>query len=743
MVHIRSTHVDKPDTQAGNWLAHAPIAKAERLQHEATQLAQLLAQARQKKSATSNSEALAAQHAEQLLKGQEMVEILLGLNLDQESLTTALLTPAVAAGSLTPAQLETFGGQALQDLLAAVQQMQSISQLQHFRHGQPAPAQIDNVRRMLLAMVADVRAVLIKLAERICFLRQVKQADEETRVLAAKECADIYAPLANRLGIGQLKWELEDLSFRYLHPKTYKEIASQLHERRIDREQYIEAFVTDLKQQLQAQDIDAEVYGRPKHIYSIWRKMQKKHLDFDQLYDIRAVRIIAGSLKDCYAALGVVHTRWRHIASEFDDYIATPKANGYQSIHTVVIGPAGNNVEIQIRSHDMHEDAELGVAAHWLYKEGAPAGKASGFEEKIAWLRKLLAWQDDMAESDELVAEIRSQVFEDRVYVFTPKGEVIDMPAGSTPLDFAYYIHSQIGHQCVGAKIDGRIVPFTYHLQNGDRVEILTQKNAQPRRDWLNPQLGYLQTARARAKVQTYFKKLDRDKNIAAGKELLEHELHKYQLQLSDAEQHLHKFNVQQLDDLLAGVGAGDMRLHHIVNQIRPETDATQERLERLTQRKPSRTSSASSDISVDGIGHLMTSFAKCCQPLPGEAIYGFITQGRGVSVHRDDCEQLQHLLVQHPERGIQVAWSSRKRGQYRADLQVAALDRSGLLHDITSVLANEKANVVQLDSQTEADEQLARISLGVMLQDHSDLRRIISRLKQIQGVQYVRRRQA
>ncbi|PTB88057.1 GTP diphosphokinase, partial [Pseudidiomarina aestuarii] len=327
---------------------------------------------------------------------------------------------------------------------------------------------------------------------------------------------------ANRLGIGQLKWELEDLAFRYLNPETYKAIAQQLHERRVDRETYIQDFVQQVQTRLLDEGVEADIYGRPKHIYSIWRKMQKKHLGFDQLYDIRAVRIITRSLKDCYAALGVVHSLFRHIASEFDDYIATPKANGYQSIHTVVAGPAGKHIEIQIRTQTMHDDAELGVAAHWLYKEGSTAGKGHGFEEKIAWLRKLLAWQEDMAENDELVAEIRSQVFEDRVYVFTPKGEVIDLPAGATPLDFAYYIHSQVGNRCIGAKVDGRIVPFTYQLQNGEKIEILTQKSAQPRRDWLNTSLGYLNTARARSKVQTYFKKLDRDKNIAAGKESLE-----------------------------------------------------------------------------------------------------------------------------------------------------------------------------------------------------------------------------
>src|SRR5690606_9859571 len=406
-----------------------------------------------------------------------------------------------------------------------------------------------------------------------------------------------------------------------------------------------------------------------------------------------AVRIITDSLKHCYAALGVVHSLWRHLASEFDDYIATPKANGYQWIHTVVLGSQDKDVEIQIRTQAMHGEAAPGVVAHWMYKEGGAAGKGSGFEEKIAWLRKLLAWHDDMAGNDGLVEEIRSQVFEDRVYVFTPKGEVIDLPSGATPLDFDYYIHSQVGHRCVGAKVDGHIVPFTYALKNGERVEILTQKNVQPRRDWLNPANGYLQTSRARSKVVAYFKKLDREKNAKAGRELLETELSKINVLLSQAETVLERFNMVQLDDLLAAIGAGDVRLHQVVNQLKPADDTTAERIERLTARKPKQTQGKAgkqSDVTVEGIGNLLAQFAKCCQPVPGDPILGFVTQGRGVSVHHSDCEQLAHLLEQHPERALAVTWSAAKRGNYRVNLRIDADDRNGLLHDITSVLSNE-----------------------------------------------------
>lgn len=722
MVHVRSTHVDKPD-QLGDWLQHvsADTCKAQLTEHF-EQLQQRLGKG-----------------SPLLLKGQEMVEILASLQLDADTLIAALYSPAYQAQQIDREQLTKDNSESLVTLLNAVEQMQMISELQSFQHGKPNVEQIDNVRRMLLSMVADVRAVLIKLAERVCALREVKQADEETRVLVAKECQDIYAPLANRLGIGQLKWELEDLSFRYLHPQTYKTIAKQLHERRVDREDYIAKFVTGLRDAMAAEGIDAEVYGRPKHIYSIWRKMQKKHLSFDELFDIRAVRVVTRSLKDCYAALGVVHSRWRHIQSEFDDYIATPKANGYQSIHTVVIGPEDKHVEIQIRTHDMHEDAELGVAAHWMYKEGA-GGKSGGFEEKIAWLRKLLAWHEDMAENDELVAEIRSQVFEDRVYVFTPKGEVIDLPYGATPLDFAYYIHSQIGHRCVGAKVDGHIVPFTYSLKNGERVEILTQKNAEPRRDWLNPAMGYLRTSRARSKVVTYFKKLDRDKNLKAGREMLEAELQKFDIPLAQAQTILERFNFNQLDDLLAAIGAGDVRLNQVVNQLRPTTDPTTERLERLQRKTPAKRGKKSSDVSVQGIGNLLVQFAKCCQPLPGEPIMGFVTQGRGVSVHHRDCEQLKHLLETHPERGLQVHWSRTEYGRYRADLKIDADDRNGLLHDITSILANEKTSVAQLDSQLDQSTRQARISLGLFIESQQSLQQIITRLQQIKGVHKVQR---
>jgi GTP pyrophosphokinase len=581
--------------------------------------------------------------------------------------------------------------------------------------------------------------VVIKLAERICALQQVKKADEETRVLVARECASIYAPLANRLGIGQLKWELEDLSFRYLHPETYKQIAGLLDERRADREIYIDDFVNELQSVLDEQNIKAKVYGRPKHIFSIWKKMQKKHLSFDQLYDIRAVRIIAERVQDCYAALGVVHGNWKHVPNEFDDYIATPKPNGYQSIHTVSLGKQGKTIEIQIRTHKMHDDAELGVAAHWRYKEGAAVSRTA-YEERINWLRKILQWQEEVAESGDLVEELRSQVFDDRVYVFTPKGDVVDLPLGSTPLDFAYYVHSNVGHRCIGAKISSRIVPFTYQLQTGDQIEILTGKRSNPSRDWMHPGLGYVHSSRARAKIHTYFKKQDRDKNLLAGKELLERELVKVNLPAKDAVEAVVRFNLQSLDDLYAAVGAGDIRLMQVVNFLVQRLEPAPTIDPRIKARKPQSDKYKKDTIVVEGVGNLLTQIAGCCQPLPGEPILGYITQGRGVSVHREDCEQLNHLLDTHPERQIDVNWASNVQAAFRTDIDIFCADRDGILRDVTTVLANEKVALLGVNSLSNTSQHTAKIKLSLEVKDLNSLAKTMTKILQIKGVSDVLR---
>jgi GTP pyrophosphokinase len=673
---------------------------------------------------------------ELLLMGQEMVEILQQLHMDDETLQTALVYPYCEIHQLSREDMLERFNEGIANLVESVRKMQAINSLQSKRQ-QSDSAQVDRLRNMLLTMVEDVRAVVIKMAERICTLHKIKKEDEETRVLIAKECATIYAPLANRLGIGQLKWELEDLSFRYLHPITYKRIASMLKEKRIDREQYIEDFVESLQTALNKEQIQAEVIGRPKHIFSIYKKMQQKQLDFEELFDIRALRIIASRLQDCYAALGIVHSLYRHIPKEFDDYIATPKQNGYQSIHTVVVGPCGKSIEIQIRTKQMHEDAELGVAAHWRYKEGASGKSESAHrDDRINWLRKILQWQDELAESGNLVEELRSQVFDDRVYVFTPKGDVIDLPLGSTPLDFAYYVHSNVGHRCIGAKISGRIVPFTYKLQSGDQVDILTSKSASPSRDWMHPGLGYVHSARARATIHSYFKKQDKVKNVEAGKELLERELNKADVALKHVNDACEKYNLKTPEDLYAAVGAGDVRVMTVVNYLSQKFAPPKPDIEiPVIRTRKAKTRQRQEPIIAEGVGNLMSVIAKCCQPVAGEAILGYVTQGKGVSVHKEGCSQLQNLLNQHPEREIEVSWSVEHQTSFQTELDIFCHDRSGILRDITTVLSNEKVGLLGVNSISHKARGTAHIKISIEVSDAENLARTAEKLRQIDDV--------
>jgi GTP pyrophosphokinase len=697
---------------------------------------------------------------EHLIKAMEMVEILSSLNLDKNSLVAAFVTPLSEVNLIPESFVDDHCNKEVIMLCHGVEQMAAIKGL-----GQPSANssahfsatlssnKVDNIRRMLLAMVDDVRAVVIKLAERLCDLREQKNTDEESRVLAAKESANIYAPLANRLGIGQLKWELEDISFRYLHPQIYKKIAKQLDETRLERERYMADFVGDLNKQLAELNINGSVEGRPKHIYSIWKKMQQKSLDFEQLFDVRAVRIVVEKVQDCYSALGIVHTQWHHLAKEFSDYVATPKPNGYQSIHTVVIGPEGKSIEVQIRTQQMHDDAELGVAAHWRYKEGTPGTKGSSktnsFDEKISWLRKILQWQEDVSESGELLDELRSQVFEDRIYVFTPSGDVIDLPMGATPLDFAYYIHSNVGHCCIGAKILGKIVPFTYQLKTGDQVEILTSKQANPSRDWLNPNLNYIHSSRARAKVQHFFKLQDRDKHVAQGKALLDAELEKLnylvvnQNQLKEA---AIRFNVKTINDLYAAIGSGNARLQQIINyfkqideNLQPAVEIDPQSLVRESQ-SSKKIAKDNNGITVSGVGNLLTHMAKCCSPVPGDAISGFITQGRGISVHRQDCEQLANSLTQQPERFVEVQWGIDDNQSYQASVQIIASDRQGLFRDISTIIANEKVSIVGIDSHSDSIKQTMSMIINMEVTGSELLARVITKLRQLDDVIDVKR---
>lgn len=688
----------------------------------------------------------------------EIVGILMTLNMDLPSLQVSILYPAYESSFLSLDSVSDVFGPKISNLLLAVKDMEAIRSLQTLNSDKVTEDQVDRVRRMILAMVKDVRAVVIKLAERIAIIRNSASEDADSRVLIAKEISNIYAPLANRLGIGQLKWELEDLAFKFLHHETYMEIAHDLGEKRLAREQYVESFVANLTDLLKKEGITATVYGRPKHIYSIYKKMQKKHLKFNQLFDIRAVRVVVDTVEECYAALGIIHSNFEHIAKEFDDYIANPKPNGYQSIHTVVYGEGHKIVEVQIRTEKMHQLAELGVAAHWKYKEGN--GQSQGVEDRINWLRKLLSWRDDMVESGSLQDEFKKQVFENRAYVFTPNGEVIDLPNGATPLDFAYQVHTMIGHRCIGAKVDGRIVPYTYNLKTGEQVEIITQKNPNPSRDWLKVEKGFLHTAKARNKVQSWFRKVDFDKNREAGEALLEKEAAKANLALSKDQissilkEKLPRFNLRTVDDLMANVGAGDIGINIIIGILSEKVENTeknepnnQEIIDDLINRRPAqeilKKSKHKSGIVVEGVGDLMTHMAKCCQPIPGDEIIGFVTQGRGISIHRADCEKLKRMISLFPERAVDATWGDTvvtDSHGYTVAVRVVGSDYSGFLRDVTTVIANEKMNVLGVRSHVDSSKDLSIIDIDLLVLSIPVFNRVLSKLNDLPHVTSAKR---
>lgn len=675
-----------------------------------------------------------------LAKAREMAEILQDMHMDLDTLRAALIYPWYEQSLLDDDTICEVASKKVLVLLKNVSEMAAIQSL-HGKGRNLSGGQVDNLRRMLMAMVQDVRAVVIKLAERVAYLREIKNEAEEVRVLAAREIADIYAPLANRLGIGQLKWELEDISFRYLHPDTYKRIASLLDQKRLERENYIDKFVAQFQTGLSEQGINGKAYGRPKHIYSIWKKMDQKSLSFDKLFDVRAIRVVVNELEECYAALGILHSIWQHVPSEFSDYVANPKPNGYQSIHSIVIGPEERTIEVQIRTKDMHEDAEMGVAAHWRYKEGVGATKDSNFEGKIEWLRKVLAWQDDVKGSGKLADEVRDQVFDDRIYVYTPNGDVVDMPNGCTPLDFAYYVHSQVGHRCIGAKINDKIVPFTTKLETGQQVEILTAKEPNPKRDWLNPRLGYVFSPRSRSKIQHFFKQQDKDKHIIAGREILEDELSKLGLKFSDVQVAVRKYNYNTIDDLCAAVGCGDVRINSLMNFLQLHYQSHIEEPVVTLKKHTLSNHKSKSEVVVEGVGNLLTHMAKCCRPIPGDKIDGFITQGKGVSVHRKDCGQLKESLLRHPERHVDVHWGNESSSGYSLEITVFANDRTGLMRDITSIIANDKVNMIGMNTKTDEPTQIANISLTVEVADQEVLARLLTKLSGVEGVFDVQRR--
>jgi len=678
--------------------------------------------------------------------GLEMAQILVELELDQCAVVAAILYRAVREQKVALDQVRREFGEEVARLIEGVMQMAAISATHRHYKGSvlgQVQGQTDNVRKMLVTMIDDVRVVLIKLAERTCAIREVKNAPSEKRQRVAREVFDIYAPLAHRLGIGYIKWELEDLSFRYLHTSAYMKIAKQLDERRVDRDQFVKRVTSKLELELENAHVVGEVAGRSKHIYSIWRKMRRKNLDFSEIYDIRAFRILVPSVQDCYLVLGIVHSLWRHIPYEFDDYIANPKENGYRSLHTAVIGPEGKVMEVQIRTKEMHEEAELGVCAHWRYKGTDVKSRSSGYEEKINWLRQVLEWQEEVGDSSDIAQQLSADVGVDRLYVFTPDGHVVDLPSGATPVDFAYRVHTEVGHACRGAKVNGRIVPLTYPLRTGEQVQILTSKEPAPSRDWLNASLGYLQTARSRAKVVHWFKLQDRSRNIVDGRALLEDELKRLSVGHIGFGTLAEHSNYKNPDDMFAAIGAGDLKPTHIAHLAQKLLQPKEQQLKlHFTSPQERKAKSVSNDdIKVQGVGSLLSNLANCCQPVPGDAIVGYITVGRGVSIHRQDCTNLLQLESNEPNRIIEVSWGHDPDTAYSANIEIHAYDREGLLRDITTVLANEKVNMTGVNTFSDPQDNIATISIVMEVASLEDLGRVLAKLKQLPNVIEARRK--
>ena len=607
-------------------------------------------------------------------------------------------------------------------------------------HAQRTPGSgSEGLRRLLLAIIRDVRVVFILLARQLARLRAAAVLPEEQRRALAQLTQDIHAPLANRLGIWQLKWELEDLSFRHLHPETYRRIAKLLDERRTDRESFIAESLAVLRKALEASGVRADLAGRPKHIYSIWKKMQRKSLDFSDLYDIRAVRVLVESVADCYAALGVVHSLWPHLPGEFDDYIARPKGNDYRSLHTAVMGPQGKTLEVQIRTHEMHRINELGVAAHWRYKEGGSGD--SDFEAKIAWMRRLLEPRGGSESDIELAAGLQTELLEDRVYVLTPRGEVVDLPRGATVLDFAYHVHTEVGHRCRGAKVNGRIVPLTFQPQSGDRIEILTAKLAEPSRDWLSVHHGYLHTSRAREKVRAWFRRVAQEANLVAGRAMLERELRRLAMPGADLSRLPAHFHLKTHDELLVALALGEVNPGQISRFLQeaaapPPPEVTQSQLP-VASRHLTLEHSA---LSIEGVGNLLTTLARCCQPLPGDPVRGFITRGRGVSVHRADCVSLARLARRDPDRVIDVEWGKVAAQAYEVDIELQGYDRKGLQKDVTALISNFGTHIIASSSRvfTRTGEVEMRFTLRV--RDFEQLSALLAKLTALPNVVDARR---
>lgn len=658
----------------------------------------------------------------------EVASILLDLNMDVPTVIAGILHDVVEDTGTSTEVLRAEFGDTVAKLVEGVSKLHRAKRKSKVDRAELGEEQAENLRKMFLAMVDDIRVVIIKLADRLHNMRTLQYLAPDKQQRVARETLDIFAPVANRLGIWQLKWQLEDLAFRYLDPDSYQDIARLLAERRTERTAYLERVIAIVKERLARESIQSRITGRPKHIYSIYHKMQDKSRAFDEIYDVLGVRIIVKEVSDCYHVLGIVHSIWRPIPGEFDDYIAMPKGNLYQSLHTAVVSLEGKPLELQIRTEEMHQVAEYGIAAHWRYKEGGRHDDT--LEAKINWLRQASELHEDFEDARQFVDSMKTDVFGERVYVFTPKGDIVDLPKGATPLDFAFEIHSEIGYRCRGAKVDGRLISLDYQLHTGEQVEILTAKQGGPSRDWLNPHLNYVATQRARQKIRQWFRHQQREQTIASGREILEREMHRLGLDQESFAEIAGYFNYKQVDDFLASVGYGDINPSQIAKKI-DDISGVGEPL-----KLKAIPTAAVSEVQVAGVGDLLTRMGNCCKPVPGDAIVGYITRGKGVTVHRADCTNVINLT--DTERLIPVTWG-RAEQAYAVEIHLEAFDRAGLLRDISGVVADMGINMSSVHVSTN-DDHTAVISATLAIKTLSQLSTLLDKLQSVRDVIEVRR---
>jgi len=674
-------------------------------------------------------------------QGLECAEILGTLQADAASVACGLLYCTIQNSEIDLEDLAESCSPDIFKLIQGLSRMSGMTEL-HQRTNRTSRQQIDNLRRMLLAMASDVRIVMIMLAMRVCVMRGIQILGSEERLLFAEETMDMFAPLANRLGISGIKWELEDLAFRDTDPNAYKQIAQALQAKRTTREHRIETTMLNIESKLIQNGLTPSISGRAKHIYSIYKKMQRKQLPFEEIYDTQAIRVIVPSVDDCYRALSIIHDLWSPIPKEFDDYIAQPKANGYQSIHTAVFDDADQYLEIQIRTTAMHEKNELGGAAHWLYKEGSTQ-QSNQFEAKIAWLRELLDWHRELTHNEDILDPFHERVFEDRIYVFTPNGDIIDLPTHASPLDFAYHVHSSVGHRCKGAKVNGRMVALTHVLQTGDRVDILTTKEEKPSRDWLMADAGYLHTAKARAKVQQWFKKNDSTFQLDEGKALLEKALQQYPSGTLNLEKLSQQLRLTHIDQLYQGLATGNIKLnklHQTIQTLLGKNTVPTSTNQTVSKTTHLNTSKASAGIRIHGMSNLMTHLANCCNPIPGDAIIGYITMGKGVSIHRQNCQNMLKLSKQSQSRLIAAQWDDETETKYVVDLQITTENSDITQPLIVSLLANDKMNALRLTTRPAHKHHADLIDLSLQITSVDQLNRIINKLSQLAGVKSIKR---